>query len=164
MNHSDSAGYDGPLLPVAEIVPHAPPMLAVEELLEWSPGKARARMTVRAGLFDHDGRVESVMTLEYMAQTVAACLGHEAVQDGHSVRVGMVIACRTMSIHRPRLRLGEKLEIRVEQARGTDSLSHYDTWTHDEAGRLVASAQLTLIHGEKPPEDARGGTLQGPRP
>jgi predicted hotdog family 3-hydroxylacyl-ACP dehydratase len=71
-------------------------MLAVDELLECADGYATARLVVREGLFARDGRLDSVVLLEYMAQVVAACLGYEAVAEGGAVRVGMVIACRSM--------------------------------------------------------------------
>ena len=39
------------LPPIATLVPHAPPMLAVEQLLECTPGLASVGLTVRDGLF-----------------------------------------------------------------------------------------------------------------
>jgi predicted hotdog family 3-hydroxylacyl-ACP dehydratase len=140
------------LPPIASLVPHAPPMLAVEQLLECTPGRATVGLTVREGPFAHDGRVESVILLEYMAQAVAACLGHEATAAGGAVRVGMVIACRSMSIERPSVAVGEALLIRVERVRGTDQVSHFDGETRDAGGALVARVRLTLVHGERPPE------------
>jgi len=140
------------LPPIATLVPHAPPMLAVERLLDCAPGRATAAMTVRDGLFARDGQVDSVVLLEYMAQAVAACLGLEATAAGGNVRVGMVIACRSLTIARPSVRVGEELTIRVERVRGTDQVSHFDGETRDATGAVVARTTLTLVHGERPPE------------
>jgi len=138
--------------PITELVPHAAPMLALEELLDWRDGFARARMTVPAGgPFERDGSVDAVLTLEYMAQTVAACLGMEAFRAGSGVRVGMVVACRRMELARPTLEVGEELFLEARCVRGTDATSHFEGEARDARGELVASATLTLVHGEGPP-------------
>jgi len=140
------------LPPVADLVPHEPPMLAVEELLACEAGRARARLRVPDRLFARDGRVEAVVALEYMAQVVAACLGHEAAREGEGTRVGMVVACRRMTIERPVLVVGEELTVDVRRVRGTENLSHFDGETRDADGAVVARVTMTLVHGERPPE------------
>ena len=82
--------------PIAKLVPHGPPVRALERLREWEPGRAVCEVRVTRSLpFVHDDRLASVITLEYMAQAVAACLGHEAyVGRGAEVRVGMLIGVR----------------------------------------------------------------------
>ena len=44
------------------------------------------------------------------------------------------------------------LAISADRVRGTDALSHYDGAVRDGDGELVASATMTLVHGEKPPD------------
>ncbi|MHC5209631.1 MAG: hypothetical protein ACYTG2_02810 [Planctomycetota bacterium] len=138
------------LPPVAELVPHGVPMLAVDELLECGDGHATARMVVRENLFTRAGRLDSVVLLEYMAQVVAACLGYEAVAGGGAVRVGMVIACRSMTIVRPSVPVGSALQIEVRRVRGSQQVSHFDGVTRDADGE-IARVTLTLVHGERPP-------------
>ena len=127
--------------PIEDLVPHAPPTLA------------HARLVVReGGLLVHDGGVLAVVTLEHMAQTVAACLGYAAFRGGVSVRVGMVVACRKFTIARSRIVVGERLDVRVVQLRATDDISSFEAEVRDERGLLVSSAVMTLVHAEKPPE------------
>ena len=139
--------------PIADLVPHAPPTIAIDELIDWSEGKAHARLVVReGGLLVHDGGVDAVVTLEYMAQTVAACLGYAAFRVGVGVRVGMVVACRRFTIERARIGTGERLDVRVARLRATDDISSFEADVRDEGGELVSSALMTLVHAEKPPE------------
>ncbi|MBL8729874.1 MAG: hypothetical protein JNM25_15715 [Planctomycetes bacterium] len=139
--------------PVEDLVPHAPPALALDELVDYHDGIARARLLVReGGLLVHDGGVDAVVAIEWMAQTVAACLGYEAFLGGVGVRVGMVVACRQFTIARPRLALGERLDVTARRVRGTDDISSFAGEVRDDRGRLVASALMTLVHSEKPPE------------
>jgi len=138
---------------VSELVPHQKPVLALEELTSWQVGHAEGRLTIRDdNPLLRDGRVDAVMALEYMAQATAACLGMEAYVEGGGVRVGMVIACRSMKLHRQHLLLGETFTVKADQVRGTDSISHYDGELRDADGALVAECTMTLVHGEKPPE------------
>ncbi|MFO1076607.1 MAG: 3-hydroxylacyl-ACP dehydratase [Planctomycetota bacterium] len=137
---------------VTELVPHEAPMLALDRLVAFEEGRATAELTVRGdGLFVRDGAVDSVVALEWMAQTVAACLGMEAFVGGAGVRVGMVIACRQMKVLRPRVAVGERLVITALRVRGTDSLSHFDAEVRDGRGEPIATSTLTLVHGEAPP-------------
>lgn len=133
--------------PVAELVPHTPPTLALEELVEWTPEHARARMTVRpTGIFVRAGALDAVYTLEFMAQTVAACLGMRAFQAGDDVRVGMVVSCRRLALERARLFVGETLVLGARELRSNESTSLFETDAHDGDGKLVAHATMTLVH------------------
>ena len=81
---------------------------------------------------------------------LAACLGYEAFRAGQAVRVGMVIACRSLTVERSPLLVGEEFIITAEQVRGSEWLSHFDTSMVDAAGEPVAQAMLTLVHTDAP--------------
>lgn len=137
---------------ITELVPHTAPMLAVDELLDWEPGYARVRLVIKdTDLFLRDGEVEGVCALEYMAQGVAACLGEESYKAGDSLRVGMVIACRKMNLHRASFRVGEEFVLEARCVRASGHASNYDTEMRTPEGQLVADATMTLVHGERPP-------------
>jgi predicted hotdog family 3-hydroxylacyl-ACP dehydratase len=136
------------LPPVADAVPHAPPMLALDELVDWAPGHIVCRLVVReGGPFVGAAGVDGVWTLEYMAQAVAACLGCEALQAGSEIRVGLVVACRSMSIERALVPLGTELTVAAARVRGSESASLFETEVRDADG-LVARAVMTVVHRE----------------
>ncbi|MBX3464767.1 MAG: hypothetical protein KF830_16480 [Planctomycetes bacterium] len=139
--------------PIEDLVPHAPPALAVEALVDAGDDHAHTRLVVRdGGLLVEHGRVDTVVALEWMAQTVAACLGHAAFLGGISVRVGMVVACRQLTLLRPWLAVGERCDVRVRRLRGTDDISHFEGEVRDAQGEVVATATMTLVHTERPPQ------------
>lgn len=135
---------------MARLMPHGPPMRALEAMLEWEEGRACCRVTVREGMpFVRDGRLASLITLEYMAQAVAACLGYEALLGGEGVRVGMVIAVRKMEIVVPFVAEGTELHIDVERSRGNEDVSTFEGVTKD-GDVVISTAVMTLFHGKPP--------------
>jgi len=143
---------------IAELVPHQRPMLALDRVVDYEPGRVRTELTLLPdNPFARDDEIDSVVTLEYMAQAVAACLGMEAYAEGAPVRVGMVIACRKMEIARSPLEVGEVLAVEARRVRGTDSLSHFEAAIRDAGGAAIATSTLTLVHGERPPEADQPG-------
>ena len=137
--------------PIEELVPHAGAMVLLEELLEWSAGHARCRLKIREGApFVREGRVESAVTIEYMAQAVAACLGYEALLGGGGVRVGMIIGCKRFEAHADQLQVGDELEVDVKCIQGNEALSHFEGRV-TRAGAVFSDALLTLFHAEQLP-------------
>ncbi len=138
----------------SELVPHSGRMVLLDEMLEWEPGKATCRLELRDGApFVDDGAVDAIVSIEYMAQAVAACLGYEAFVGGDGVRVGMIIASKRFDVHEPTWHVGDVFDVVVERVRGNESLSHFDAEVRRAgSGTVAASALLTLFHAEKPPE------------
>ena len=126
-------------------------MRAIEELIDWEPGRARCRMVLRAhSVFAQGQKVPTVATLEFLAQSVAACLGYEAFQGGGSVRVGMIVGVRQIDFFTSYMNVGDELILDVARLRGTEDAS---TFTGEAmiGGEVVARAHMTLVHPLAPP-------------
>jgi predicted hotdog family 3-hydroxylacyl-ACP dehydratase len=137
---------------IVDLVPHAGAMVLLDALTEWQSGHARCRATLREHApFVVAGSVASEVTIEYMAQAVAACLGYEAITSGGGVRVGMIIACKRFEAHADKLHVGDLLEIDVRCIQGNESLSHFDCKVV-RAGEVFSEAVLTLYHATSLPE------------
>lgn len=138
--------------PFPDLVPHGRPMVLLDEMVEWEPGRAVCNVTLRPDApFVEGDSVDALATIEYMAQAVAACLGYEAYRGGAGVRVGMIIASKRFTLHQDSVPVGAHVVVSVRRVRGNELLSHFEGDVHaDEV--LVSDAQLTLFHAEKPPE------------
>lgn len=131
---------------IADLIPHTGAMVLLDALCDWREGYARCAAIVREHApFVVGGAMEGVVSIELMAQAVAACLGYEALSGGAGVRVGMIIACKRFVLHGDELRVGDTLEIEVRRIQGNETLSHFDGRT-TRAGALFAEAVLTLFH------------------
>jgi predicted hotdog family 3-hydroxylacyl-ACP dehydratase len=137
--------------PIEELVPHAGAMVLLDALTAWRSGYARCVGKVRAGApFVRDGVVPSVVTIEYMAQAVAACLGYEALVSGGGVRVGMIIGCKRFEAHADALAVNDEFWVDVQCVQGNDSLSHFECRLQ-RGSECFAEAVLTLFHAPQLP-------------
>ena len=135
---------------IEKLLPHSPPMVLLDRLERWADGEATASLRVRPNTrFVEAGRLPSYCLLEHMAQTVAACLGYEAYQEGEGVRPGMVVGCRTLDLHVDTTEVGATLRIDVTRTSATEGTSRFDCRVTRDA-TPVASATMTLFHGELP--------------
>ncbi len=104
------------LPPVAELVPQRPPMRLVDEVLAASDDAITCAAQVRAGdLFVQGGRAPAAVALEYMAQAIAAHAGLGARARGEAPAIGLIAACREMTLHADSLVPGDRLEIVAER-------------------------------------------------
>lgn len=138
---------------IAELVPHSGRMVVLDRMTAWSDGTATCELHLnRTSTYVVDDQLDTIATIEHMAQTVAACLGYQAFREGAGVRVGMVIASRVFEIEQPSVAIGQTLTVMVERVRGNNMLSHFNG-TVRLGNTRVASANLTVYHAESPPAE-----------
>ncbi|MFK7895772.1 MAG: hypothetical protein AB8G23_08060 [Myxococcota bacterium] len=140
---------------IAQLIPHRDPMILLDEMLEWSKGRAQCGLVVKEGArFVEEGVLATPFLMEHMAQAVAVCLGYEAFKGGRGVTVGMIVSCRTFNAHVAEARVGDRLVISAEQKRANASVSAFDCGVDRISGSgevdrsCIAEATLTLFHGD----------------
>ena len=133
---------------IAQLIPHREPMILLDEMLDWSPGQSKCRVTVREDArFVEEGRLETPFMIEHMAQAVAVCLGYEAFRGGNGIRVGMIVSCRTFESFTAGAEVGEVLIVSAEQRGANASVSGFECKVErDEV--CIARAYMTLYYGE----------------
>ncbi len=130
---------------VVDILPHAPPMVLIDAITKHSATTAQCEVTIRAGMpFEHDGKVASVIAIEFMAQSVAAFAGYQPHIDGEPPEIGYLIGCRKMNFARSSLSVGEHLIISVERVFGDVMLGKFTCTVRGADSTLVADAELTV--------------------
>ncbi|GAB3274105.1 3-hydroxylacyl-ACP dehydratase [Parahaliea aestuarii] len=108
--------------PVAELLPHRPPMRLLDAVVSAAEGEICCALQVAAdGRFDSAGSVPAWLGLEYMAQAVAALAGWEAHQRGEPPRVGFLLGTRHFETNTPRLPCGAQLQVSARRLLQTDS-------------------------------------------
>jgi predicted hotdog family 3-hydroxylacyl-ACP dehydratase len=129
----------------ASLVPHAPPMVLLDALLHCEPGHAVAKVEIRdEAPFVEDGVLPTLITMEYMAQTIAALIGFEARAAGGEPAIGFLVACRTMNCTVATLPVGTRLEVDVRHVWGESVLGNFDCVVRRDDGVMVATANLSV--------------------
>lgn len=99
---------------LADMVPHRPPMLLLDEALAADAESAVARLTIRAdsAFFDGaEGGVPAWVGIEYMAQTVAVWLGRQQLDKGQPVNIAFLLGSRRFVSDVPLFPLGSVLTV-----------------------------------------------------
>jgi len=143
------------LPPIETLLPHRAPMLWIDEILERDGDRVRCALTPRAEhLFVENGRVEPLIAIEWMAQTVAALVGMRDRDQCLDPRPGYLIAIPDSRFHVTHFDLGVRLEIEAERVWGDDQLASFECKVMRD-DMLCATSQVsvyrkTLTRSEAP--------------
>ncbi|MFV8753914.1 3-hydroxylacyl-ACP dehydratase [Nannocystaceae bacterium ST9] len=131
--------------PVAELVPHEPPMVLIDELVAWTPERARVRAQVRAGSpFVEAGRAPAVVLIEVMAQAIAAASGMAHHLRGGKLGRGVLLGTRELELAVDELRVGDELAIDVVKQLDDGKTARY-ACTVEREGQTIARAELNVM-------------------
>ena len=136
-----------PYPPIASLVPHAPPMLLVDELLELESDRAVARVTITpASMFFENGGVPAIVMFEYMAQTIAAFSGAQLREQGQAMKFGFLVGCRRLTIEVDRLDAGDELQVEAFRVWVSDKLGefHCRVFRHNQ---VIAEGTVSVYEG-----------------
>lgn len=108
--------YDGNS--VAQLVPHAGPMVLIDEIVAFDAEGVRARTSTRSdGLFLPPGAtgVPAWLGLEYLAQAIAAWSGYNELCAGRSIKPGLLVGTRSFTSNVGRIPAGTRLDVQASR-------------------------------------------------
>lgn len=142
---------------VLDLIPHRPPMVLIDDILEAGDEHVLSRVTVGAGKpFVTASGLPAWAGIELMAQTIAAYAGVMARRRNRPVKLGFLLGTRRYESDCSEFPVGCELRVRVEKVLFDDSgLGVFDCRIDSEAGSVVASLNVF-----EPPNAAEylGGT------
>ena len=143
-----------PFPPVADLVPHRPPMLVLDEVVASSHDSLTARVLLtETSPFVEEGRAPALIAIEYMAQAIAAFAGAAQRAKQEAPKLGFLLSCREMVIDVDELSAGDELLVSVRQVWSDDVLGSFDCLV-TRRGARVAKADLNVYQGALPAEGA----------
>lgn len=131
--------------PIEALLPHAHPMILIDQVTGWMEGAIETVLTIRSGspFFELGKGVAAHIAIEWMAQTCGAYVGLEALIQAKPVRIGFLLGTRNFNAER-----GWFLENDVVSVRADLVFRDGETGVFDCTVRcrdaLAANAQLTL--------------------
>jgi predicted hotdog family 3-hydroxylacyl-ACP dehydratase len=133
---------------IDELLPHQPPMILLDEVLNADETSLIAAVTIREdSLFFEAGGVPSHIGIEYMAQACGAYAGSKALERGEPVRVGFLLGTRRYEVCVPWFRLGDSMIVSVTEIYRDAQMGAFDCRI-ERHGELVATAQLSVYQPE----------------
>jgi predicted hotdog family 3-hydroxylacyl-ACP dehydratase len=148
--------------PIADLLPHDPPMVLLDTVVDDAAGSLTAGMTIRP-----DSRfvvagvgVPAHVGIEYMAQTCGAFAGLEAQRCGQPVRLGFLLGTRRYQAFVPWLRLGWRLTVTADLVFREGPMGVFDCQLRHE-GEEIATAQITVYQPEDPANEPDGVASRG---
>ena len=134
-------------IPIGELVPHDPPMILIDAMVEADEQHNVCLVAVTPeSLFLEEEGVPALVGIEYMAQAVAAHGGYMSRLAGEPVRVGFLLGTPKMISHVTHFPLHSNLRIEVLLDWGDEELMRFSCKIMDESGRLLQEAGLNVFH------------------
>ncbi|WP_076415246.1 hotdog family protein [Shewanella sp. UCD-KL12] len=141
-------------LAVDEVVPHRSPMILIDQLLKHETDTLVTQVNVseQSPYFDNNiNGVPNYVCIEYMAQSIAALAGVEALSRGDEIRVGFLLGSRKLKMHIPYYKLGNSYQTRVSRLYQEETgLAVFDCQIF-HGNSLVAEANVNVFQ----PQDAQ---------
>ncbi|MEO7732937.1 MAG: hypothetical protein ABIY55_18375 [Kofleriaceae bacterium] len=143
--------------PVADYLPHRPPMLLIDEIVEVGALRAVCRTTIHPDcVFAIDGVVHPSAMIEFIAQACAIFVGVRGERDGDPPRLGLIMACREITFAVDRFEIGDELTLEVTKVFGQKQLAAF-TGTVLRGGVACATLQLSVVDAALAATPVSGG-------
>jgi len=141
------------LPPVTDLIPHSEGMVLLDAVDECDGDRCVCSARIcPSSLFVEEGHAPAILTLEHMAQAVAASVGIEHRAHARPIETGFLISIRTMTLSIDYLRVGDSLRIEVERI-WSDQHSGQFRGRVIRDGDEIAAAVLTTYMGPLPQLD-----------
>lgn len=139
---------------IEHVVPHAHPMILIDELLEYDDSKALCQLTITESSNFYNSDTQSVpnyVAIEYMAQSIAAFANANEKDKGGEVSIGFLVSSRKLKVLVKEFSLASTLLVTVEQLYSEENgLSAFDCKI-EQADQIVVEAKINIFQ----PNDAK---------
>lgn len=137
---------------IEQVLPHAHPMILLSRFIEAGTDYAVCEVDIspQSAFYQPEfGAVPAYAGIEYMAQTIAAYAGANALQQGEKVKVGFLLGCRKYSPDVSQFKQGSVLRVKASKLVMDESgLSVFDCQISIE-GQTVVTANLNVFQPEQ---------------
>ncbi|UJF22494.1 hotdog family protein [Shewanella sp. OMA3-2] len=133
---------------VSEFIPHRAPMILIDSLISHQHDGliTQTHITSNSAYFDPLKQgVPSYVGVEYMAQSIAALAGVEALIQGLPIKVGFLLGSRKLQLHQSLFKLGQTYRTHVARLYQEESgLAVFDCQVFQHQ-ILVAQANINVF-------------------
>lgn len=129
---------------IADLLPHRPPMLWLDQVVAHAGDDIHCRLTIRESqVFVEQGEVEPIVAIEWMAQSVGALVGMFDRARAENPRPGFLIAIPEAEFFVDCFALGDTVDVHAKRAWGDSTLGSFECRC-ELRGALAATAQISV--------------------
>jgi len=138
--------FDASQYKIAELVPHAAPMILLDAVTHWTPTTLSAELKIHPlSALVTDCGVPAYVGIEYMAQAVSAHGGIRKLIDKCPVQIGFLLGSRRYHSSTENFPLGANIKIHItENIRNEDGLCVFDCKIEGELNDETFFAEASL--------------------
>ena len=133
---------------VEQLLPHSGDMVLIDQMVDEGVGYGASRVKVDSAskFFEEEiNGIRAFIGMEWMAQTIAAIAGIEALKDNRPVQIGFLLGSRKYEPSRNVFERDEEYIIRVEQMyREDNGLGAFNCTIH-QGDDLIADSKLNVF-------------------
>ena len=134
--------------PVVDYLPHRPPMLLIDDIVELTSDGVVCRATIHPDcVFAIDGRVHPSAMIEFVAQACAIYAGLVSARDGAPPKHGFIASCREITFAIDSFSVGDELTIAATKVFGQEQHAAF-TGKVTRRDALCASVELSVVDAE----------------
>ena len=142
----------GPFPPLTAFMPHRPPMLLLDTLLDHGEEEVVCDKTFReADPFVEGGAVTALVAVELFAQAAAAHFGYSGYARGGTPASGALLGARRIDLMVPSYAVGERLLVRARQVGVMPPAAQYECTIEGASGAVLAKGTINVAMGIAPP-------------
>ena len=137
-------------LAIAPFLPHRAPMILLDYLVDYREDYVHARVTItKQSPFYEDDGVPAYVSLEYMAQAVAAWTGIQSKEKHQQPKIGFLLGSRQLDFSIQKFKNGVTLDVYGQMNYFENNLASFDCRVEFN-GRSVVTGGITVFQ----PHDA----------
>ncbi len=130
---------------VTDYIPHRPPMLLIDQIVEVTDNRAVCRSTIHPDcVFARAGVVHPTAMIEFVAQACAIWVGVKNAREGAAPQLGLIVACREVELAVNSFAIGDELTITATKILGEDQLAAFKG-TVSRGDELCVTIQLSVV-------------------
>ena len=135
-------------IPIVELIPHSPPMVLIENILNYEENSLTADISIAENCKFYVNDIQGVPSwagIEYMAQAIAAFAGIQAKMINEPVKLGFLLGTRKYNMFEKSFQVGERYQIHAKQLYVDSSgLASFDCFIAADTKQIV-QARLNVF-------------------
>lgn len=138
--------------PIDKLLPHDHPMILIDKIIDSTETQiiSETRISCNSLFYeDTEQGIPAYLSIEMMAQTIAAKAGLNAVSASQPVPVGLLLGCRRYQLYQSYLRLKSRVIIHADQVMYDDTMAVYQCKMLMDNAELATAQINTFVPNDQ---------------